>query len=208
MEAPAKSILKRTALDDLPPLEPEREVTPEPADPLTNLEYLVTPVSKIVATTSTLRDLIEAYSILAARLRACVTGVTDADASWPLFQPLRKHRNQLVASMIRDINRALEDPKTSPLAPELNAENIPIDPELLFSGLPTPQSPRPKKKGMSAERVKYARDLCTVSHSVMKLLAATFSFPAIYQVFTGKDASLSCSVSHCSRQRLCRRAAW
>ena len=110
-EAPSKSILKKTNYEDLPPLEPEREITPEPADPLADLTYLANPVARIVSPISTLRDLIEAYNILAARLRACITGSMDVDASWPLFQPLRKHREQLVDSMVRDLGRALSAAK-------------------------------------------------------------------------------------------------
>ncbi|KAJ3545565.1 hypothetical protein NM688_g5611 [Phlebia brevispora] len=186
--APSKSILKKTNWDELPPVEDEREITPEPADPLVDLDYLANPVARIIAVESTLRDLIEAYNVLAARIRACVTGSTDTDASWPLFQPLRKHHEALVDSMVRDLGRALEDPKaTMKRAPEHNLENI--DPELLASCLPSPKpSPNPKKKtGVSAEEVKYARDLCTVSQSVLKLLSAVFTMPSVYRVFTDDE---------------------
>lgn len=185
---PAKSILKRTTWDELPPIEVEREITPEPSDPLVDLNYLANSVAKIVSVESSLRDLIEGYNVLAARLRACVTGTTDADASWPLFQPLRKHRELIVESMVRDLGRALEDPKaTLKLAPEHDTENI--DPELLSSCLPSPKpSPSSKKrKGLSEEEVKHARDLCTVCQSVLKLLSAVFTMAPLYRVFTGKS---------------------
>ena len=128
---------------------------------------------RIVATNAPLRDLIEGYSVLAARLRATVTGTTDADASWPLFQPLRKNRQQVVDSLIRDLGRALEDPASTNKGEKVL--------------LPSPQnSPNPKRRhGMTAEQVKHARDLCTTCHAVIKLLAVMFTLPAVYRVFTG-----------------------
>jgi hypothetical protein len=153
-----------------------REATPEPADPLTNLNYLTNSVDKIVASddASSLKELIEAYSILTARLKSAVPGTTDADASWPLFQPLRRHRDAVVKAFKRDLGRALMDPA--------GAES---DERVL---LPSPQSSPKRKKGMSAEQVKYARDLCTTCHAVIKLLAVVFTLPAIYRVFTGTSA--------------------
>ncbi|CDO77824.1 hypothetical protein BN946_scf184689.g2 [Trametes cinnabarina] len=97
---PSKSILKRPS-HPITPLfdENAKEGTPEPSDPLTDLHYLDGPVSRILTEDVSLRSLIEAYSVLAARLRACVTDNTDADASWPLFQPIRKQRDLLVQAM-------------------------------------------------------------------------------------------------------------
>lgn len=190
-EAP-KSILKKTSYGDLPPYEPERESTPEPNDPLADLNYLANPVATIVTAESTLRELIEAYNVLAVRLRTCVTGMTDADASWPLFQPLRKNQEAVVQSMVRDLGRALEDPMATVLAPEPDAESssMAIDPRILATGLPSPKQSPKKKRGMSAEQVKHARDLCTICHSVLKLLSAVFTLPPIYGVFTSENLKL------------------
>ncbi|THH20532.1 hypothetical protein EW146_g848 [Bondarzewia mesenterica] len=110
-DAPSKSILKRSSEPLLPLLvEKSREVTPEPGDPLVDLHYLEWPVSRILASDASLRDLIEAYSILAARLSSAVQESTDADCSWPLFQPLRTHRKVLVESIIKDLGKAMVDP--------------------------------------------------------------------------------------------------
>lgn len=175
---PTRSILKRPAqvLLALPEVN-LREITPEPSDPLVDLTYLEYPVSRIIASDASLKSLIEAYNVLAARLRSTVTGTTDADASWPLFQPLRKNADVIVECITRDLQRAFVDPGC--LEPEETCDAEP-------PSLPSPKStPKKKKKGMSAEQVKYARDLCTVTHSVIKLLAAVFSIPAIHRVFTG-----------------------
>jgi hypothetical protein len=175
-ELPTKSILKKQSHVLLPlPDNYQREITPEPSDPLVDLKYLDYPVSKIISPDASLGDLIEAYNVLAARLRTCVSRLTDADTSWPLFQPLRKHQNAIVDAFIRDLGRALVDPACG--GPEILKE------EKVF--LPSPKQSPQKKKGMTAERAKYARDLCTTCHSVMKLLALLFALPAIYQIFTG-----------------------
>lgn len=171
---PGKSILKRKPRGELPHMEEiKRETTPEPSDPLTDLHYLDNPVAKIIAADAALRDLIESYSVLAARLRACVSGNVDADASWPLFQPLRKHRDAFVQAMCRDLGRALEVVQEE----ETTEEDV--------RALPSPER-SPKKRGMSAEGAKYARDLCTTCHAVLKLLSAVFTLPAVLGIFTGK----------------------
>ncbi|KAF7977771.1 hypothetical protein HWV62_2653 [Athelia sp. TMB] len=174
---PPKSILKKTSHPLLPfeddSEQCQRETTPEPSDPLVDLDYLAHPVAAITAPGATpLRQVIEAYSVLTARLKSAVPATTDADASWPLFQPIRRHADALVAALVRDLGRALESPG-APAACD--------DARVL---LPSPKSSPKKRVGMTAEQVKHARDLCTTSHAVMKLLAVVFTAPAIYGVFT------------------------
>ncbi|KAH9949823.1 hypothetical protein B0H21DRAFT_819758 [Amylocystis lapponica] len=189
-EQPTKSILKRTSHALLPLInENQKETTPEPSDPLVDLKYLEGPVSRILASDAALGDLIEAYSILAARLRASVTAVTDVDSSWPLFQPLRKNRDAFVDALVRDLGRALVDPQTVPVA----SPEEPYEGERL-SGLPSPQKSPKKRQGMSADQVKFARDLCTTCHAVIKLLSAMFTMPAVYSVFT--DVQLGFILTH------------
>ena len=186
----AKSILKASSQNGstlFVPVTKPREVTPEPADPLVDLRYLENPVQQILSNGMSeedpLGELIEGYNVLAARLRAAVAETTDADASWPLFQPLRQNTQSLVDAIIRDLGRALIDPLS-----RRSASSDPDDAvECPKFTLPSPQSsPVKKKGGMTAEQVKYARDLCTTCHSVIKLLAVVFSTPAIYNVFQGE----------------------
>lgn len=195
---PAKSILKkRQHASLLPPEEDQREITPEPEDPLVDLAYLSRPVQQIISPDSTLRDLIEAYSILHARLRAAVLSSTDADASWPLFQPLRKNTHAFTQAIVRDLGRALVEPKSDP-TPE---DDIPMDCvkeweyEEALSLLPSPkQSPKKKKKkqGMSASQIKFARDLCTTTHAVLRLLSAVFTLQPLHQIFDGTFLANTC----------------
>ncbi|KAH9924659.1 uncharacterized protein BXZ73DRAFT_79216 [Epithele typhae] len=180
---PSRSILKKI---NLPSPSPAfvKEVTPEPEDPLANLDYLQHPVSTIIALDVPLSDTINAYTSLMARLRNCVSGNTDADASWPLFQPLRKHREQIVGALVRDIRQAFAEP----LAGSSSITESPSTPVLReapsTSSLPSPcESPKKKKRGMSEEQVKRARDFCGVCQAAIKLLGLVFTLPAVYNVF-------------------------
>ena len=185
-----------TALSDLPEdldtFFRKREATPEPSEPLTDLEYLHYPVSLIVKEGAKPREIIEGYSVLAARLRTNVQFSTEADASWPLFQPLRKQRTRFVECVVRDLGRARVDPINTLECPASEEEEVAMkewadEDDGVHAGLPSPErSPKkPKKKGMTAAQVKYARDLCTICHAAIKLLCMVFSIPATFSVFEG-----------------------
>lgn len=180
-----KSILKKCHQNSsflaVPVVLKQRDVTPEPTDALLDLHYLDYPVSQILAERSDNKNLgpvIEGYSVLAARLRASVSNATDADASWPLFQPLRKNTQAFVNAIVRDLRCAFIDPLAT-----FRTNDDEILPRVT---LPSPKkSPSKKKGGMTEEQVKYARDLCTTSHSVIKLLSFMLSLSAIFNVFQG-----------------------
>jgi len=176
---PSKSILKHRDHRVLLPIleDNQKESTPEPSNPLTDINYLSSPVSKILDPHSSLRELIESYSILAARLKTSVTEKTDANASWPLFQPIREHREAIIQAFIRDLAKALADPPKSENIPEESCTEDDVA-SLLLKDNP------PKKRGMTAEQVKYARDLCTTCHAVMKLLATVFNLPVVHKIFS------------------------
>lgn len=199
LEHPAKPILKKYSQTFLPiPEDDTREVTPEPEDPLANLTYLERPVTQIIDPQFSLRNLIEAYSVLTTRIRGAVADSTDVDASWPLFQPLRKHTQAFVDGVCRDLGRALVEPDTiaiqddEPPVPDIGDA---CDAEETCSLLPSPKrSPKKKKKGMSAAQVKLARDLCTTTHAVLRLLSVIFTSSAVYQLFS--EAQLRDMLTH------------
>ncbi|KAF5382309.1 hypothetical protein D9757_008473 [Collybiopsis confluens] len=176
---PAKSILKPSQpLLPLPDLK-TREETPAPSTPLNDFQYLQHPISHIVSPDSTITDLIRAYSALTARIRPYVTEETDSTV--PLFEPLRANRDALGTSICRDLKRALEDP----------IGNVDVEEEEKLQKehkLPSPtKSPKKKKKrGMTAEQAKYARDLCTITHAVLKFLGLVLSLP-IHRIFTDQQ---------------------
>lgn len=158
--------------------ETKRCETPQPADPLGNPEYLEFPVSKIISPGSTLRELIEGYFILVARLRATVNSTHD-DPSRPLFRPLRENCEAVVAAITRDLGKALVNPTQNE-----DSSKQPLS-EVTVASLPSPKSSPRKKQGMSAEQAKFARDLCTTAQAAIKLLMAMFALPAVYKIFSG-----------------------
>ncbi|KAJ3885641.1 hypothetical protein GG344DRAFT_58878 [Lentinula edodes] len=170
---PIKSILKPT--QPLLPLHQEeiREETPEPVNPLDDPIYLQTPISTIISQSATLPELIRAYSVLTARIRPYVNDWTDCSS--PLFEPLRANSDVLCDRVCRDVRRALEDALIGDEEEEVQKEYQ----------LPSPtKSPKKKKRGMTAEQAKHARDLCNICHSVLKFLGLLFSLPNLSPFFT------------------------
>ncbi|KAG7088279.1 hypothetical protein E1B28_012292 [Marasmius oreades] len=178
-EPPAKSILKKSSFPLLP-LENEceqREFTPEPSNPLGDPTYLNTPIITIISDSDhKLSELIQAYSVLAARLRAYVHERTDGSCT--IFTPLKKSREFVLKSILRDLGRALVNPVVSEERDSARVVTL----------LPSPTNSPKKKRGMTAEQAKLARDLCTLSHSVLKLIGLVFTLRVVYQVFS--DAEL------------------
>lgn len=120
-----------------------------------------------------LKDLIQAYNILAARIRTAVLGEAEIDSTLPLFDPLRSNQDLFTDAVIRDLGRVMVDPS---LPKEKRPE----------VSLPSPRpSPSRKRHGMTEDEVRYARDLATTTHSVVKLLAQLFASPQLCQLFSG-----------------------
>jgi hypothetical protein len=171
---PRKSILKKPS-QPLLPLTPseEREVTPEPESPSSNSTYLQSCVSTIIHDNGKLKDTIQAYGTLAARLRQCASEEAHPQHSWPLFDPIRSN----IDSFADAINRHLESALTDPAPGEQK--------DRAAASLPSPRSSPKKKKGMSGETVKYARDMSTLCLSTMRLLGVMLVLPEIVKLFTG-----------------------
>ncbi|KAJ3715515.1 hypothetical protein C8R42DRAFT_645895 [Lentinula raphanica] len=168
---PIKSILKPTQPLSPLPEEETREETPEPSNPVDDFNYLQTPIATIISENATLTDLTRAYSVLVARIRPHVTEQMNQFS--PLFEPFRVNRDILCDRICRDVQRASEDA----LADEEKSET--------GHQLPSPtKSPKRTKRGMTAEQAKYARDLCNISHSVLKFLGLIFSLPNVFPIFT------------------------
>ncbi|KAI5123177.1 hypothetical protein M0805_000877 [Coniferiporia weirii] len=191
---PRKSILKPSRPMRPFPQEKKRDFTPLPDDALSNARFLEFPVSTIIADGSSLRELTEAYSILAARIRASVPqdfwSFKTHDPRYPLFCPLRLHADAVAAAIARDLGRVFVDPLL-PLDPSLDSTTEPSKVQkspLTPRGTPSSKNPKsPKKGGMTEEQVKYARDLSTVSNAAIKFLILAFQVPTIYNVFTKKQ---------------------
>ena len=224
-QEPSKSILKKRSYDKyladdglFGSLVPQRSSTPEPDTEEGLAAYLMSPVSTLVQSIQNGRagevnnqDIIEAYCVLTARIRAKFLpaavanetheGGLELPKGWhPAMQPIQDHVDHLVCAMTRDIARAREDPlKDFPSDPSTDkplteddinaAASLPSPPP----SSPPPFDPQatPKRSGMNEQQVKHARDLCTISQSAMKLLAALFCFPETVQsgeLFTGASS--------------------
>jgi hypothetical protein len=224
-QEPSKSILKKRTYDEylaedglFGSLVPQRSSTPEPDTEEGLAAYLLSPVSTLVQSIQNARaggvdnqDIIEAYCVLTARIRAKflpTTGVNGTNEEgpelpkgWhPAMQPIQDHVDHLVCAMTRDIARAREDPlkdfpsnpADKPLAEgDMNAAAATLPSPPPSSPPPFDPQATPKRSGMNEQQVKHARDLCTVSQSAMKLLAALFCFPETVQsgeLFTGTSS--------------------
>jgi hypothetical protein len=184
-QGPNRSILKPSR-----PLAPftqakARDLTPFPDTPLENAHYLVYPIDTIIAESSTLRELTEAYSILAARIRQSLPSNffddPTHDARYGLFLPLSKNSEILTKRIERDLQRVFVDPFELAGSPDASKRLLVDAP----SSLPTPKrTPSSEKGGMNEEQVIYARDLHTTASATVKLLALVFQSPSIYNSFT------------------------
>lgn len=176
-EPPVKSILRKVTSFPFTdaPRDVDRDVTPEPESPLSDASYLAGPVSRIIPLDASMKDLIQGYNILAARIRTIATASETAiDASRPLFLPVKDNMEAFVIAITRDLERVLTDPSES---------NEP-EPKCI---LPSPRpSPSRKKHGMNEDQVKHARDLATTTHSVLKFLALLFCSSSLCQIFSGE----------------------
>lgn len=192
---PRKSILKVTEPLEPLQLEKERDITPQPDDALSDAHFLVWPISTILDEASNLRQLTEAYSILAARIRASIPpqfwarsledDQDEADIShYALFEPIRINAEPLARAIARDLRRVFVDPY----------EYVPSSSRLTDvrteSSLPSPRE-TPKKGGMTEEQVKFARDLSTVTNSVLKFLALALHVQVVLSCFSGMSAGFA-----------------
>ena len=174
-QPPVKSILRKSSSFPFTNShqENEREATPEPDTPLFNSNYLSGPISRIIDIDACLKDLIQAYNVLAARIRITFLGEAEIDSTMPLLDPLRSNQDLFTDAVVRDLGRAMVDP------------SLPKEgrPEV---SLPSPRpSPSRKRHGMTEDEVRHARDLATTTHSVLRLLAQLFASPQLCQLFSG-----------------------
>ncbi|KAJ7195459.1 hypothetical protein GGX14DRAFT_474774 [Mycena pura] len=185
---PTKSILKKPSQPLLPLIDAfTRETTPEPSQPQSDPQYLSSPVATVIDSSSSLDARIRAYSVLAARIKSHIS--LTSNASCLLLRPLRENAAAFAEAIVHDLGRSFTDPETM----EQTAEDVEEEECLKeqLDMLPSPKnSPKKKKKGTTAKRAKYGRDLCTTCHSVIKLLGVVFTLPAVYSVFTVSELRL------------------
>lgn len=191
---PHKSILKSTSsvFSAATPATATREPTPEPEKPLETAEFLVTPIKRLLSSLETdvdgqvipvsQHDLTEAYVTLGARLRTHFK--VPAGDSIPALAPLKDNAEQLARIFVRDLTKASQEP---PVLTSSDEESL-FDTEASSSDTETP-----KKRGVSAEQITYARDAFILTQSSIRTVAVILSTKAIYSAFS--EVSLTCITS-------------
>lgn len=217
IKPPAKSILKRlpTSSASLHDAAPAREATPEPTDPLACVEFLKTPIDALVASLSmaeytigleqlfkpSQHDLTEAYGTLGSRLRAHFkgSGTIELTSDVLALDPLKAHAESLAKAFVRDLGRPTADP--GPLSSDSSDESFtdastqsadelaPDEP----SSSPVGATKKPKKKGVSAAQITYARDAFMLTQAAIRTVAMILSSPVLYGCFSGEGIP-SCAV--------------
>ncbi|KAG8882417.1 hypothetical protein FRB98_003723 [Tulasnella sp. 332] len=219
IKPPAKSILKRLPTsssslhDATTSTATTREPTPEPVDPLSCIEFLKTPVDALVASLSmaeytmgleqlfkpSQHDLTEAYGTLGSRLRAHFKGSGGVELTSDVvaLSPLKTHAEDLAKVFVRDMGKPITDPGSlssdssdesfTDTSSTQSADELTVPGEP--SSSPIGATKKPKKKGVSAAQITYARDAFMLTQAAIRTVATILSSPVLYGCFS--DSSLS-----------------
>ncbi|KAG9030157.1 hypothetical protein FRB95_004295 [Tulasnella sp. JGI-2019a] len=140
-------------------------------------------------------DLTEAYGTLGSRLRAHFrnAGEVELTSDMPALTPLKDHADELAKAFVRDLGRPTADPgpldssdesltDVSSLSADEPAQDEP-------SSSPVAAAKKPKKKGVSAAQITYARDAFMLTQAAIRTVATILSSPFLHGCFS--DSSLS-----------------
>jgi hypothetical protein len=155
------------------------------ADPLMSSGYLSTPLNTILESMHdpysqyiSFHDLIEAYSVLSARIRAQLRVIINANQPVPALEPLKEHAFLFARALGRDIRRALIDPSNGLRITHPSGESSITS------------------VSMTDHEIQYGGDLAILCHHALRFLSDIFAFKALYMLFTGMHSIES---SHCRR---------
>lgn len=174
-----------------------RHTTPEPEDdPLRHETLVVSPLKVLVAsldntpdTSITLKDIIEAWSVIFMRLRSRFpSDVEEPDA----LRPFQANIEPLLLALERDIRRALVNPVSkNSNTPDSSdyGDNDSVFTE--SSDMDTPKPPKPARGGLTEFEVTYARDLYMVCSAALKVVSLIFWVPQLYSLIEGMSSQLS-----------------
>lgn len=180
-----------TASEVMPTERSPRHTTPEPEDdPLRHETLVVSPLKVLVAsldntpdTSITLKDIIEAWSVVFMRLRSRFpSDVEEPDA----LRPFQANVEPLLLALERDIRRALVNPVSrNSNTPESSDFG---DSDSVFSqgsDAETPKPLKPARGGLTEFEVTYARDLYMVCSAALKVVSLIFWVPQLYSLIEG-----------------------
>lgn len=121
----------------------------------------------------TTHDVLDAYTILAFRLRTICSSFTGNESNIPALQALEINSDLLSCRLQRDIRRALEDPFGSSTSQSTN--------EPLFNTM-VPSAIQPHEDLICA-----ASEASTLCQRAIQIVSLAFRFPLLYSLFSGKS---------------------
>lgn len=191
---PRKSSLRAPAVfspipDGAGPSKP-RETTPEPENPLQSESFLWTPVNRLLSSvletdTSgihipvTQHDLTEAYSTLGVRLRAHFK-TDDVANDAPALKSLRENEGTLAKAFVRELGRPLVEPVVTTSDEESSSFESWDEDHAVGA------SSKPKKKGVSAAQITFARDAFVLTQTAIRTISAILTTKVLFDSFSGE----------------------
>lgn len=176
-----------------------RHTTPEPeTDPLRCDTLIVSPLKVLVAsleiqttptpeTNITLKDIIEAWTVIFARLRSRFpSDVEDPEA----LRPFQANLEAILTVLERDIRRALVDPVAKLPSTPAGSDGDDITPtqsddsDEWVDEDPSPPV-KPARGGLNEFEVVYARDLYMICSAALKVVSLIFWVPQLYGMIAG-----------------------
>ncbi|KAI0667641.1 hypothetical protein C8Q78DRAFT_315288 [Trametes maxima] len=143
--------------------------------PHSNPHYFKSPLDTLVVSLEddaggiSAYDLVDAYSTLSLRIKACATFVNRPIQEVPSFRLLKRNSSALGRCIQRDIRRALRDPSLTQSSP---------------SQLGAIASPSVKWADISEALMDLARTESTLCQHALQLLSNIFAFPTLHQLFS------------------------
>ena len=169
-----------------------RHTTPEPEDdPLRHNTLLVSPLRVLIASldpasdvTITLKDLIEAWTVIFMRLRSRFPSDIDEPEALQLFQ---NNLEPILMALERDIQRALVDPVQKTAVGTPSSDEDSDSKSTLEEGNDVSlKRAKSTRGGLTEFEVTYARDLYMVCSAALKVVSLVFWVPQLYSVIEGE----------------------
>jgi hypothetical protein len=164
---------------------PDAPTSADTVDPMMLQMYILSPLSTILESIHdphcrfvSLHDLIEAYSVLSARIRAQLGVIIQAGHLLPALAIPKEQASLLARAVARDIQRALIDP----------SNNVRRTPPSAGSSLP--DAP------LTDYEIQFSRDLAVLCHHALRFLSDVFTFQPLYSLFPGtRDTVRPCAIN-------------
>jgi hypothetical protein len=169
-----------------------RHTTPEPEDnPLQHKTLLVSPLRVLLASldpapdvTVTLKDIIEAWTVIFMRLRSRFPNDMDEPEA---LKPFQSNLEPILTALERDIRRALVNPVQKTAIVASSSDEDGDAKSTLEEDDDTSLKPvKSIRGGLTEFEVTYARDLYMVCSAALKVVSLVFWVPQLYSMIEGE----------------------